>query len=151
MGCIAVGIIVIILGWNGAAGVDFVQGQVPYLLSAGAVGISLVVLGAALIVVQNNRRDRTILEAQLRELNEAIARLANAIGSSAGAGDGRRTTRRAQDGDRVVLGQSSYHRPDCRLVRGKELPTASAEAARADGLSGCRICRPDAAYEAAPR
>src|SRR5260370_7946064 len=37
--CIALGFIVILLGWNGAAGVDFTQGQIPYLLSGGAFGL----------------------------------------------------------------------------------------------------------------
>ena len=72
LGCIAIGILIIGLAWNGAAGVDFVQGQVPYLLSGGFLGLALVVFGAALVVVQSNRRDRSVLEAQLRELNTAI-------------------------------------------------------------------------------
>ena len=88
MACIGIGFIVIGLAWNGAAGVDFVQGQVPYLLSGGAFGLALVIAGAALVVVQNSRRDRSMLEGQLRELNTAVARLANAVGSIAAPGNG---------------------------------------------------------------
>jgi hypothetical protein len=136
LGFIAAGLLVIGLAWNGAASVDFVSGQVPYLLSGGALGLGLIVLGAAMIIVQNSRRDRSLIEAQLKELNAAIARLANAVGGGgAGAHNG--------GGLRVVLGRSSYHRTDCRLAQGKDLPLATIEAAEEEGLSPCRICNPD--------
>jgi len=137
LGFVAVGLLVIGLAWNGAASVDFVSGQVPYLLSGGALGLGLIVLGAAMIVVQNSRRDRAMVEAQLRELNVALGRLANAIG--AGGPGGQNGGR----GPQVVLGRSSYHRPDCRLAAGKDLPASSLEAAEAEGLAPCRICQPD--------
>jgi hypothetical protein len=137
LGLIAVGLLIIGLAWNGAASIDFVSGQVPYLLSGGALGLGLIVLGAAMIVVQNSRRDRSLIEAQLKELNTAIARLANAVG---GGGSG---AHNGGSGPRVVMGRSSYHRPDCRLAQGKELPTATIEAAESEGLSPCRICNPN--------
>ena len=137
LGFVALGLLLIALAWNGAAGVDFVSGQIPYLLSGGALGLGLIVLGAAMIVVQNSRRDRSIIEAQLKELNVAIARLANAVGG--GGPGGHNGGGRAQ----VVLGRSSYHRTDCRLAQGKDLPLASIETAEEEGLSPCRICQPD--------
>ena len=140
MACIGIGFIVIGLAWNGAAGVDFVQGQVPYLLSGGAFGLALVIAGAALVVVQNSRRDRSMLEGQLRELNTAVARLANAVGSIAAAGNGRGAAT-----DEVVMGRTSFHRPECHLVAGKDLPVGTVESALEDGLSPCRICEPAAA------
>ena len=136
--CVVIGIVIIGLAWNGAASVDFVQGQVPYLLSGGALGLAFCVLGASLIIVQSNRRDRSVLEAQLRELNTAIARLANAVGSSAAATNGNP----GANPDRVVIGSSSYHRPDCPLVADKGLPSTTLEAARAEGLTPCRVCQP---------
>src|SRR3954454_16032140 len=80
LGCIALGLVFIGLAWNGAAGVDFVSGQIPYLLSGGAIGLALIVIGVGMVVVQNSRRDRSLVEAQLRELNGAIGRLTAAIG-----------------------------------------------------------------------
>src|SRR5947209_7373835 len=68
LGCIGIGILIIALAWNGAAGIDFVSGQIPYLLSGGALGVALCIVGGVLIVVQNSRRDRALLEAQLRDL-----------------------------------------------------------------------------------
>ena len=137
LGCIAVGLLVIGLAWNGAASVDFVSGQVPYLLSGGAIGIGLIVLGSAMVIVQNSRHDRSLIEAQLKELNVAIARLANAVG---GGGPGGHN---GGGGPQVVMGRSSYHRPDCRLAQGKDLPVSTIEAAEAEGLAPCRICTPD--------
>jgi hypothetical protein len=135
LGCIAAGLLVIGLAWNGAASVDFVSGQVPYLLSGGAVGLGLIVLGAALLIVQNSRHDRSLIEAQLKELNTAISRLANAVGGGGPGGH--------NGASQVVMGRSSYHRPDCRLAQGKDLPVATIEAAEEEGLAPCRICTPD--------
>src|SRR4051812_15842488 len=136
LGLVAAGLLLIGLAWNGAASVDFVSGQIPYLLSGGAPGLGLIVLGAAMIVAQNSRHDRSLVETQLKDLNTAIARLANAIG---GGGPGAHNG----GGVRVVMGRSSYHRPECRLAKGKELPLATIEAAEEEGLSPCRICNPD--------
>jgi hypothetical protein len=136
LGFIAAGLLIIGLAWNGAASVDFVSGQIPYLLSGGGLGLGLIVTGAAMIIVQNSRHDRSLVEAQLKELNTAIARLANAVG---GGGPGGHNG----GGVRVVLGRSSYHRPDCRLAQGKDLPLATIDAAQEEGLSACRICNPD--------
>ena len=136
LGLIAAGLLIIGLAWNGAASVDFVSGQIPYLLSGGALGLGLIIMGAAMIIVQNSRKDRSLLEAQLKELNTAIARLANAVG---GGGPGGHNG----GGVRVVMGRSSYHRTDCRLAQGKDLPLATIDAAEEEGLSPCRICHPD--------
>jgi hypothetical protein len=138
LACIAVGLLAIGLAWNGAAGIDYSQGQIPYLLSGGAVGIGLIVLGAALLVVQNSRRDRSIIEAQLKELNLSMSRLANAIGGGGPAGHNGGRSR-----SQVVVGRSSFHRPDCRLAQGKDLPVTTIEEAEAEGLSPCRICHPE--------
>jgi hypothetical protein len=139
LGCAAVGLLFIGLAWNGAASVDFVQGQVPYLLSGGAFGLALVVLGAALVIVQNSRRDRALLQAQLEELNRSLSRLATALGSTNGNGS---ATAHTPTGEQVVMGRTSYHRADCRLVEGKNLATGTIAVAEAESLAPCRICRP---------
>jgi hypothetical protein len=141
LGCMAAGVVLIALAWNGAAGVDFVSGQIPYLLSGGALGLALVGVGVALVVVQNSRRDRAILESQLRELAAAVNRLANAVGTTATNGQPRRAGRGPAD-DVVLIGRGSYHRPECRLVEGKDLEASTPAAAAAEGLSPCRICQP---------
>jgi hypothetical protein len=134
--CLA-GIVLIFLGWNGAASYDRVESQMPYLISGGLAGIALVILGAGLLVVQSQRAGRASVEAEIAELREAVERLAKA-GSAAprvsgGAGD-----------LGVIGGPSSYHRPDCRLLEGQ---TGVTPMTRADavgrGLTACRICAPE--------
>jgi hypothetical protein len=79
LGCCALGFLLVVIAWNGAAGLDYVQGQVPYLISGGVGGLGLVVLGSALLVVEGNRRDRAMLE---RKLDEVLVALRAADGQA---------------------------------------------------------------------
>lgn len=67
-----IGFLLIVIAWNGAAGLDYVQGQVPYLISGAVGGLGFIVLGAAMLIVEGNRRDRAILERKLDELLVAV-------------------------------------------------------------------------------
>ncbi len=60
------GLAAIFLAWNGAAGKDFVEGQIPYLISGGLGGLVSVGAGATTIVVQARRQDTAALTARLR-------------------------------------------------------------------------------------
>lgn len=73
-----VGLLLVFLGWNGAASVDRVPSQFPYLISGGVAGLCLVVMGVGMIVVQNQRADRAELQATLRELRDALGASADA-------------------------------------------------------------------------
>ncbi len=68
-------------GWNGAASVDRIPSQFPYLISGGVAGLCFVVLGVGMLVVQNQRADRAALQATLRELQEALERAGLAEGT----------------------------------------------------------------------
>ena len=74
VGLCALGFLLVFLGWNGAASVDRIQSQFPYLISGGIAGLCFVVLGVGMIVVQNQRADRAALQATLRELQGALER-----------------------------------------------------------------------------
>ena len=56
------------MGWNGAASVDRVPSQFPYLISGGIAGLCFVVVGVGVLVVQNQRADRAALQATMQEL-----------------------------------------------------------------------------------
>lgn len=71
-GLCGAGVLLVFLGWNGAASVDRVEAQFPYLISGGIAGLCLVVIGMGLIVVQNQRSDRALLQQSLRELEAAV-------------------------------------------------------------------------------
>lgn len=132
LGVIALGLVAIGLGWNGAATyIDF-RRQFPYLISGGVLGLGLIIIGAALMIVQSAREDRTRLENRLEEIAALLARGVVA------------ETAPVDVAGLVVAGASSYHSPSCRLAEGRDDASylTSAEA-RSRGLSACRICRPD--------
>ncbi len=152
VGLAIAGFLLIFLGWNGAATYDRSPAQFPYLISGGLAGLALVVLAAALLVVNAQRQDRAALLNGLAELKEAMERisLAAAAGGMAG-GNGSQTPSlaAAMEQGLVVAGPTTYHRPTCKLLEGRGvLPTVSVEAAQERGLEPCRAC--DAADFALP-
>ena len=133
---IGLGLVVIGIGWYGASGsggkvsgVTDVRAQLPYLISGGFLGLSLVVVGAALLVVQSARLER----ARNEVLMEArFDRLAAALGVQ--------LTAAAPDG-MVIAGSAAYHRADCRLVDGRPgQDYVTVDAAEDMGLRPCRLC-----------
>lgn len=72
VGMCGIGLLVVFLGWNGAASQDRVPSQFPYLISGGVLGLCLVITGVGLIIVQNQRADRAELQATLQELRDAL-------------------------------------------------------------------------------
>jgi len=128
--CVA-GFTTIGFGWNGMAKVACPDCQLPYLLSGGAAGLGLILIGVALLIMAQLRDERTKLADQLRDVGTTLSRAVSlpALVSSPGS--------------RVVAGKSTYHRPECRLVEGKaELDYVSVDVARLGGLSPCRVCNP---------
>ncbi len=129
-----VGILLIGIGWNGAAGQLSILAQVPYLISGGMLGLALVILGGAMLIVQGNREDRALLEAKLDLLAEAYL-------------EGQGRAKAAAPGDvsgLVVAGTASYHAPGCRLVDGREETNyLTPMEAGGRGLKPCRVCQPD--------
>ena len=135
------GFVAMFLGWNGAASYDRVPAQFPYLVSGGLVGLALVIIGAAMIVVETNRKGRDELLETLADLRAAFESGGAAVAPAALAA----TAPLALDG-LVVAGASSYHRPDCHLVSGRDnVSHVTTDEAEAEGLSACRICNPAAA------
>jgi hypothetical protein len=128
------GFLLIVLGWNGAADLDYVQGQVPYLISGGLAGIGLVVGGLVLAVIQEMRRSTMAITERIEELTEITVK------GAAGAGG---PTAVPSDGSMVVAGRTSYHRSTCHLIDGRsDLQVMSTEDAANRGLAPCRICEP---------
>ena len=136
------GLLAIAIGWNGAAGQLSILAQIPYLVSGGMLGLALVVLGAAMLVVQGAREDRALLEAKLDLLAEAFLE---------GQGRAARADAPRDLSGLVVAGSASYHVPGCRLVDGREETTyLTPEEARSNRLKACRVCQPDAAVTDVP-
>ena len=131
-GMVTVGFGLMFLAWNGAAGLDYVQGQVPYLLSGALPGLGLVLTGLTLALVQEMRRSSA-------RVLEHLQRMATTP-----AGEAPATTPAAvPDGDHVVATSATFHDPTCRVVDGRTDLTPMSPATAADrGLNACRICDP---------
>lgn len=132
---IMVGFAVIGKAWDGAASRDFVQGQIPYLLSGGFVGIGLIATGATLLLLSAVRAERQALSEAVEDVTRLLGRNLARLQMSANGSEA--------DSEQVVAGASVYHLPDCKVLRGKSnLATITVARAAAEGLSACRVCDP---------
>ena len=141
------GLVIVIVGWYGAAHSPFLFQQVPYLISGLGLGLGLVFLGSffyfAHWITELVKEGRT----QSAAMIEAIARLEETVKQQAGAdrlvsaGDGDRGfSPNGATADLVATGKGTMaHRPDCVVVAGKpDLRRVSAD----DGLVSCKLCEP---------
>ncbi len=130
---IAVGLGVIGVAYNAVASQTALLAQIPYIVSGGLIGLALVIVGAAVLVVNSARQDRALLEAKLDQLTDALL-------SSTG---GTRATPPSDASGLVVAGSASYHVPSCRLVDGREAThLLTPGEAEVQGLKACRVCQP---------
>jgi hypothetical protein len=60
------------VGWNGMASVSCVDCQLPYLLSGGAAGLGLVLVGVGLLVVAQVRAERIRLVRHVDAVRDAV-------------------------------------------------------------------------------
>ncbi len=68
---VVAGFVALFLAWNGAAGVDRVEAQLPYLISGGLVGVGLIAAGLTVVNIQARRADQVELLARLEALLQA--------------------------------------------------------------------------------
>lgn len=131
------GLVLVWVGWNGAASYDLGTRQFPYLISGGIAGLCLVNIGVGLFVVQSQRAERGRLEENLAGLTRILETLVEVSGVGAAGRNG--------NGDGLVLaGSTAYHRPACHLVQDHpRLRTMTAETAAESGLAPCRDCEPE--------
>ena len=136
---VAAGLVIIGLGYNGVSGASInglvdVRAQLPYIVSGAVLGLAFVIIGAALMITQSAREDRVRLEAKLDTLIELQSEATGAV----------RTSAPSDVEGLFAAGTSSYHRPTCRLVDGREQTTyVTAEEARSQDLNPCRVCQPE--------
>jgi hypothetical protein len=110
-----VGILVIIIGWWGAAHSPFLFQQVPYLISGGLLGLALVILGSFLYfgywltqVVKEQRRQATAVVEAIERLERVAAGLA---GSRTPARNGHTPTPAPEPGQPAALEPPPEARP----------------------------------------
>lgn len=74
------GFAVLAYGWGKVAGLAAVPLQIPYILSAGCVGLGLIVLGAGIVAIQARRREAAAREDVLAELGRVVRELERLTG-----------------------------------------------------------------------
>jgi hypothetical protein len=131
------GFLVIAKAWDGAAEVNFAQGQIPYLLSGGFMGLGLIITGALLLFLATVRSERQLMTDRFDEMVRLLGRNLNRLQIS--------TNGSGQSNGQVVAGEHLYHRAECKVLEGKDgLTTVTVEQASAEGLEPCRVCNPPA-------
>jgi hypothetical protein len=147
LGAIGLGLLFILLGWIGAARLNYVDGQIPFLISGAGGGLAFIGIGTGVLLFESGRRARAHLEEKIDELIEAV-RASKTAGSN-GTGTLGAETRTVSltpltiPTGMVVVGRSSFHRPNCRLVEGKDdLAYEPLAEAVSRGLMACRVCDP---------
>ena len=140
------GLAFILLAWYGTAHTTRTWKQVPYVVSGGLLGLSLVFVGGFCYfaywisqTVEEDRRqateDRILSERTLRSLE----RIEHLLGQGFGV--------RSSSDVLVVVGDASLvHRPSCPMLVGKNdvRPVDGDEAAE---LRPCPVCSPDVKVE----
>ena len=133
---IAAGFVTFYFAWDGAASINFAQGQIPYLLSGGFLGLGLVITGATLLFLSTIRSERQLMTDRYDEMARLLSRNLSRLQFST---NGHSASGAAQ----VVAGATTYHRAECKILEGKEgLTTVTVEQASAEGLERCRVCNP---------
>lgn len=142
------GLILVLIGWYGAAHTPNLFEQVPYLISGGLLGVALVVLGGFLYfahwltqLIKETRAHANVMSTALERLEELLAHQVarpelDGVADAAPTVGVRRTLVAAPALVATAKG-TMMHRPNCVIVAGKEGLRAVDESA---GLAPCKLC-----------
>lgn len=155
-----IGLVLVLLGWYGAAHTPYLYEQIPYMTSGGFLGLGLVFLGAFFYfahwmteMVRESRAQSSALLDAIGRLEETVRHQADpdragaAKNGSMGLPLAGAPAARAEGGERVASGPALVatsrgtmaHRPDCVVVAGKSSLRA---VGASDGLVACKLCDP---------
>jgi hypothetical protein len=135
------GFLLVVLGWIGASGTPLVFEQIPYMISGGLLGLSLVFAGGFVyfaywqtLLVRESRTAQEVLQASLLRLESLLA------GGAGVAVPAQANPNGHAPGLVATETGSMIHRPDCSVVAGRDnLRPASPDE---PGLSACALCDP---------
>jgi hypothetical protein len=140
------GLLVVLLGWYGAANTPYVFEQIPYMISGGMLGLALVFLGGFVYfaywvgrLVRESRQRSDEQERALRRIEELLwADLATGNGRASQRSKPRKAT--TNGGFVATANGTMFHRDDCPVVADREGLRRVGPDAR--GLEPCRLCDP---------
>jgi hypothetical protein len=130
------GILLVILGWYGAANTNILTEQVPYLISGGLLGMALIIVAGVVGSSAGLERDNRQLRRDLMQAIEA------APGRPVVAGTP--VAQRSLDGHvYIVPGGRSFHVAGCPIIEGKDGSEMTQPEAVAAGFTVCKLCGTD--------
>jgi hypothetical protein len=146
------GLLLILVAWFEASGAVDLNAQIVWL-NVGAIGVIVAGSGNVLWLLTGRRGVGELRQALTPALSAHFAQ----VGELTGGGTVAPTTSfepRVEDPGLFVSGadMTRYHRPECLLVRDKEVRAAPATRHRARGLQPCQVCgsgEPDADHNGA--
>ena len=146
------GLILVFVGWYGAAHSPYQFQQIPYLISGGLLGLGLVFIGSFLyfghwlteMIKEHRQQSAAVVEAIAR-LESSLRMQANGATSN-GNGNGHATASAAEGGTiRPIVPLvatkrgTMVHRADCVVVAGKsDLRQVGVD----ETLVACKLCEP---------
>jgi hypothetical protein len=140
--CLGGGGVLLLIAWYDISGTADLYKQMPYLVSAGFTGLGLIILGSALIVAGRNDRVERRLAQLLDAITEAVEN-ENDGDAPAAAEAAAEPAVTAPESYLAVPEGTTYHRPDCLLLRDKNASPAGPEAIASGALSPCPVCLPE--------
>jgi hypothetical protein len=138
IGLLIVGIVIVLLGWYGAANTNILTEQVPYLISGGLLGMALIIVAAVI-------GSSASLERQNRELRRDLKGMLSTSGNRFASGNIAAAPRSGSDDGHVYIvpGGRSFHLAGCPIVEGKQGSEMTPQEAIEAGHSVCKLCGPD--------
>ena len=134
---IAFGALLVLLGYFGVSREAIVEKQLPYVVSGGIGGLLACIIGAYFLATEELRRDSGRLD-RLEQMVEDLHGVLLARADLPRTNGHRLTAVELL----VVDGGTTYHRPGCALVDGKETAAADARAVDGGRLHACPLCEP---------
>jgi hypothetical protein len=140
--CGAAGVLLCGLGWYGVSGELYPARQIPYLASATAPGVALIVGGLVLLAARTRAAGET---PELEQLRLQVAALYGLLTEPMPDDDAGPVQTGTPEPGAVLAapGGGTYHRPGCSLMDGRQDAQRITPAAAADrGLRPCPLCEP---------
>jgi hypothetical protein len=133
------GLVLVLLGWYGAAHTTRLFEQIPYMISGGLIGVVLVIAGGfcyfGFFLARLLATSREMLDSLLR-LEERFESIGLTVASPVDRG-----ARLPLVTFVATKTGTMYHRPECPTVADKT-PAELRTVKSTDGLAPCRICNP---------
>lgn len=139
------GLVLILLGWYGAAHTPWTFEQTPYLISGGLLGVALAVTGGILyfggLLTQLGERNRLAanrLAGDLEALRRDVAS-SSALRTTSEVGE------RAHTNGSVLVATptgSMVHRADCQVVASRTADELVTVGPNDDAYRACKLCAP---------